>query len=346
MRVDDLLASGRVPDSALRFAIRRLVGRRLRHETRGSSDLLAQRQNALEATLRASPIAIATDEANEQHYELPTEFFRLVLGRRLKYSSAYWPAGVRTLDAAEESMLDLSCRRALLADGQDILELGCGWGSLTVWMAEHYPNAQILAVSNSATQRAEIERRLASRGLRNVEVRTDDMRRFDPGRRFDRVISIEMFEHMRNYALLFERVAGWMRPDALAFVHVFCHRAAAYLFEPAGGGDWLAQHFFTGGTMPSADLFARFDRHLRIVERWMVAGAHYQRTADAWLDNLDAHRAEVWPILQATYGAEEAGRWLAYWRVFFMACAELFGFRHGEEWMVGHYRFARAEGGA
>ncbi|MEM8933416.1 MAG: cyclopropane-fatty-acyl-phospholipid synthase family protein, partial [Acidobacteriota bacterium] len=297
------------------------------------------RKRRLIRRLRDSPIALHTAEANDQHYEVPTAFYRLVLGRHMKYSSGWWPAGVSTLDAAEAAMLDLSSRRALLADGQDILELGCGWGSWTLWMAEHYPASRITAVSNSAGQRASILEQAERRGLSNVEVLTADMNDFAIDRRFDRVVSIEMFEHMRNYARLFERVAGWLRDDGLAFVHVFSHRQVAYPYEVSGDGDWMARHFFTGGLMPSVDLFAAFPEHMATEERWIVPGGHYQRTAEAWLERLDQSREAVLPILESTYGAGQGERWFARWRVFFLACAELFGYRGGDEWLVVHHRF-------
>lgn len=346
--IDRVLERGVVPDVVLRAAIRQLVGRRLRAETRGGDEAIERRQRILADSLRQAPIAVATDDANDQHYELPTEFFQLVLGARMKYSGAYWPAGVRDLDMAEERMLEESCRRAQLADGQEILELGCGWGSLTLWMAEHFPRSRIVAVSNSHSQRRHIETELERRNLTNVTVQTCDINDFAPRaedgspRRFDRIVSVEMFEHVRNYAALFERLASWLRADGRIFVHVFCHRRAAYLFEDTDGTDWMARHFFTGGTMPAVDLFDRFDDHLEIERRWLVPGEHYQKTAEAWLERFDRWRPAIDPILERTYGAQ-ADRFRVYWRVFFLACAELFGYRHGEEWLVCHYRMRRLE---
>ena len=240
-------------------------------------------------------------------------------------------------------MLELSSRRARLEDGQDVLELGCGWGSMTLYMAERYPASRILGVSNSASQRRFILERSAARGLTNVEILTCDVNRLELDRRFDRVVSIEMFEHVRNYERLFSRVASWMRPRAELFVHVFCHRHVAYPFEDRGDGDWMARHFFTGGLMPSADLFEHFREAVEIEESWLVPGVHYARTSEAWLANMDHHREDLWPILERTYGTDQVRRFWVYWRVFFMACAELFGFRHGQEWMVAHQRFRRRE---
>lgn len=345
--IDRLLERDVVPDVVLRLGIRRLVAERRRRETRGSAAELEARQHELAAALRRSPLAVATDDANAQHYELPTEFFRLVLGPRLKYSGAYWPAGVDTLAAAEDAMLEESGRRALLEDGQEILELGCGWGSLTLWMAERFPRSKILAISNSHSQRLFIESELERRGFDHVEIVTSDINDFSPvhadgsARTFDRIVSVEMLEHVRNYALLFERMASWLRPEGRAFVHVFCHRAAAYLFEDEDGTDWMARHFFTGGTMPSLDLFDRFAEHLTVERRWIVPGTHYERTAEAWLESFDRAWPSIEPIFRQTYGAASE-RFRIRWRIFFLACAELFGFRHGTEWLVAHYRLARS----
>ncbi|MEM1206581.1 MAG: cyclopropane-fatty-acyl-phospholipid synthase family protein [Acidobacteriota bacterium] len=338
----DLLERDLVPDPMIRLGIRRLLASRLRDELAGGEDALRRRKAELVRQLRASPIAIHTADANEQHYEVPTEFYRFVLGRHMKYSGGYWPAGVTTLDGSEAAMLELSVGRARLEDGQDVLELGCGWGSMTLFMAERYPGSRIVGVSNSSTQREHILAEAERRGLGNVEIRTADMNDFTIDKRFDRVVSIEMFEHMRNYATLFERVAGWLRDEGRAFVHIFCHRDAAYPFEVRGPGDWMAKYFFTGGMMPSVDLFDHFPEHLQVEQRWLVPGEHYQRTSEAWLANMDAERERLWPILERTYGADQARRWWVYWRVFFMSCAELFGYRHGQEWVVAHYRFRKA----
>ncbi len=338
-----LLERDLLPDWLIRAGIRRLLERRLRDEDKGDVEAQQAHFMRLVAELRQSPVAIATREANEQHYELPCEFFELVLGRRLKYSSCYFEPGVTSLDEAEAAMLALTCERARLRDGDEILELGCGWGSLTLWMAEHYPSARITAVSNSRTQKQFIDARAAARGLRNVEVVTRDVNvlEFPPDRRFDRVVSVEMFEHVRNHATLLERIAGWLRPGGTLFVHIFAHARFAYPFEVRDDSDWMARYFFTGGLMPSDHLLLYFQDHVRLREHWRVSGTHYQRTAEAWLANMDRHRLRVMPVLAATYGAAEARRWWVYWRVFFMSCAELFGYSGGREWLVSHYLFER-----
>jgi cyclopropane-fatty-acyl-phospholipid synthase len=326
-----------VPDLVVRTAIRANCGRRLRAERRGG----LSRQRAFVEQLRRAPIAEQVEKPNEQHYELPAEFFRLVLGPRLKYSCCYWPDGVRTIDQAEEAMLALTCRRAGVEDGMDLLDLGCGWGSLSFWLAERYPAARILAVSNSRVQRAFIQDEIERRGAHNVEVLTADANVFDTDRRFDRVLSIEMLEHMRNYEELLARVASWLHPEGRLFVHVFSHRRFAYPYTRS----WMARRFFTAGTMPSHDLLLEFQRDLQLLDRWTVAGTHYARTSEAWLNQLDGRRELILPVLAAAHGQREASRRLAYWRIFFMACAELWGYSGGREWQVSHYLFSPARRG-
>ncbi len=336
-----LAERGHLPDALVRLGIRRMCAQRLQEESRGGAEVQAERFARRIAELRESPVAIHTDAANRQHYELPPGFFEQCLGPRLKYSSCYYPTGNETLAEAEDAMLALYCERAQLADGHDILELGCGWGSLTLWMAEHFPNSLITAVSNSRPQREHIEARCRERGFANVSVITCDVNQLALDTdQFDRCVSIEMFEHMRNYDALLARVGTWLRPGGKLFVHIFCHRTLLYPFETEGDDNWMGRHFFTGGLMPSADTLAFFQRNLHLDQRWLLDGRHYQRTANHWLEMQDARRDVVMPILREAYG-DAAELWAQRWRMFWMACAELFGYDDGQQWMVAHYRFNR-----
>lgn len=329
-----------LPDPIARLGIRHLCRKRLEEEAVSDIEQAGRRYQRLLDSLRQSPLAVATDKANEQHYELPTEFFQAVLGPRLKYSGSFFQEGA-TLAEAEEYSLACYAERAQLRDGLDILELGCGWGSFTLWMAEHFPQARITAVSNSHSQRRHILAQAEALGLRNLTVLTEDVNvlQFEPGR-FDRVVSVEMFEHVRNYQTLFRKIAGWLRDDGLLWCHVFCHRFQHYAFEVNGDDDWMSAYFFTGGLMPAISTFSHFQDDLKLEETWQWSGQHYEKTANAWLANMDAHRAILAPVFRATYG-EAADIWWQRWRLFFMACAELFGYDQGREWMIGHYRFSK-----
>lgn len=343
MSLIQLCERGLIPDVLTRVGIRRLNAQRLREEYAG--DWYGRFRERIEG-LRQAPIAIETQAANEQHYELPPPFFLRCLGKRLKYSSCYYANGDESLDVAEAAMLSLYNQRAELADGQDILELGCGWGSLTLWMAEHFPNARITAVSNSAPQREYIEARCRERGFGNVRILTCDVNqlKLDPNS-FDRCVSIEMFEHMRNYRTLLDSISRWLRPDGALFVHIFAHRYLMYPFEVEGEDNWMGRHFFTGGLMPSADTLLHFADSLAVESRWLVPGRHYARTAEHWLANQDANRDAVRALLAETYGKTQADVWAQRWRIFWMSCAELFAYGGGNEWLVAHYRFRNKKPG-
>lgn len=337
-----LLEKGLLPDAVVRMGIRRLLKQRLEQLTEGGPAAQQQRYRDYVAMLKASPIAVATDAANEQHYEVPTEFYEHILGPAMKYSSCYWPAGCGALAEAETSMLDLTLQRADVQNGMRVLDLGCGWGALTLHTAAAFPKCQVVGFSNSRTQRDSILARAKERGLHNVEIVTGNASEGEiPQGPFDRILSVEMLEHMRNYARVFEELARRLTPDGKVFIHVFTHRNHPYLFEVQDESDWMSRYFFTGGQMPSEDLFANFSQDLRIVKQWRVNGVHYQKTLEAWLQLMDARKAAVMPILAKAYAGKSVVKWWTYWRVFLMSCSELFGYNGGDQWFVSHYLFEK-----
>ena len=333
---------GKIPDPMVRAGIRHLLRERLREIEAADSEAAAVRLDRFVEMMDASPIAALPEKANEQHYELPPEFFVEVLGEHRKYSSCVWPAGETSLDRAEAEALRVTCERAGLIDGQKVLELGCGWGSLSLWMASHYPASEITVVSNSAPQRGYIEAEADRRGLANLTVIIADMNDFDTPNRFDRIVSLEMVEHMRNHRSLFKHIHQWLLPGGRFFMHIFCHRLVPYEFVVRDDSDWMSQYFFSGGIMPSDALPLRFQDDLRLLQQWRWDGRHYARTLNAWLARMDARKARLMPILQSVYG-DAASIWWMRWRLFFMACAELFDYNHGQEWWVSHYLFERPE---
>ena len=326
-----------LPDALVRAGISALVGRTAtRFAGHGAA---ADAEFA--AAMAARAIAEDTAAANAQHYEVPAAFFAKVLAPNRKYSSCFYREAASTLQEAEEEALRQTVEHADLADGQDILELGCGWGSLSLWMAARFPNARIVAVSNSHSQRQYIENETELRQLRNLKVVTADMNTFDAGRRFARIVSVEMFEHMMNWRELLTRARGWLEADGRLFLHVFAHRTGAYLFDRNNREDWIAQHFFTGGVMPSHHLIRQYADLFEVEKDWRWSGAHYERTANDWLRNFDANRDEIDGILKAVYGADTR-LWMRRWRWFFLATSGLFGHAGGTEWGVSHYRLRAA----
>lgn len=333
--------SGTLPDLLVRRGIRRLLADNLKQRFAGDCEDWQQRLNEFIHDARQQPIAVVPEKANEQHYEVPSAFFALVLGEHRKYSCCYWSDTTQTLDQAEAEALQRTCDQAELANGQNILELGCGWGSLSLWMAAHYPEATITAVSNSKSQKAYIDQQASERGLTNLNVITADMNNFAPEGEYDRVVSLEMFEHMRNHELLMQRIASWLKPGGKLYVHIFCHRSQPYLFTSNGPQDWMAEYFFSGGMMPSDELFLHYQNDLKLQKRWRWNGQHYHKTCEAWLKKQDEQRDQVLPILAETYGKDQAQLWFQRWRMFFLACSELFAYRGGNEWWVSHYLFER-----
>jgi len=334
---------GLVPDAVIRAGIRRLLEGKRREIHSGDAEFAANTLNRFVEMMNESPIALVPDIANRQHYEVPAEFFTHVMGENLKYSCCYWPKQVSTLSEAEAAALEVTVQRAGIEDGMVILDLGCGWGSLSLWVAEHFPNAHVTAVSNSVAQHDFIMRQAADRSIDNIDVIVCDMNDFETDKLFDRVVSVEMFEHMRNYGELFRRIGSRLVPGGKFFMHIFCHRTTPYEYVDKGPGDWMSRHFFTGGIMPSADLPLRFPQHLAIEQRWHWSGRHYARTCNAWLENMDSNRKAIHRIFAECYGEEQASLWIQRWRMFFMACAELFDYDDGQEWYVGHYLFGKRD---
>ncbi len=335
--------SGLIPDRVIRGGIRRLSHARLEQIGAEDPQRSSHELNEFVKAMTESEVAPLPELANAQHYELPAEFFAEILGKHGKYSCCYWSGGADSLSAAEADALKITCERARIQDGQRVLDLGCGWGSLSLWIAERYPASAVTAVSNSHAQRLWIEKMAIERGLTNIQVITQDMNTFAIGQQFDRVVSVEMFEHMRNWQELFRRIRLWLSPGGLFFMHVFCHRCCAYEFEDRGPSDWMSRHFFSGGLMPSADLPLRFQSDLQLISRDHWSGKEYERTANVWLERMDERRAQIMPLMASAYGADRANQWFQRWRIFFMACAETFGFNDGHEWLVGHYLFRRHE---
>ncbi|MGB3947558.1 MAG: cyclopropane-fatty-acyl-phospholipid synthase family protein [Bacteroidia bacterium] len=336
-----LLEKDLIPDFVIRKRIRQLLELRLRQENKGNVELQQNELMRLIEWLKKSEIAINTKDANEQHYEVPTLFYEYCLGTHLKYSCGYWKDGVTSIDVSEYDMLELTCQRAELENGQSVLELGCGWGSLSLFMATKYPSSTFKVVSNSKTQKEYIDKQIKQRGLQNITVITADINVLNLNEQFDRVVSVEMFEHMRNYQRLMEKVATHLKPSGKLFVHIFTHKEFAYTYEVIDDTDWMSKYFFTGGTMPSNNLLLYFNEHLFINKQWCVNGMHYNKTCEAWLSNMDKHKQEIMPLFEHTYGKEQAVKWWVYWRIFYMACAELFGYKNGNQWMVNHYLFSK-----
>ncbi|KDE03334.1 hypothetical protein MVLG_06177 [Microbotryum lychnidis-dioicae p1A1 Lamole] len=363
----DALDRGVLPDAIVRRAIRYLCRQRLQEIKATNMEASVEAKWAYIQGLKQNQVAIETEKANEQHYEVSTEFIQSCLGPNMKYSCCLYPTGKETLEKAEELMLESYCNKAKLEDGMEILDLGCGWGSLSLFLAKKYPNSTITALSNSATQKVHIDSQAALRGLNNLTVFTGDLKVFNDfagTRSFDRILSIEMFEHMKNYEQLLKKVSSWLKPnaeaktgEALLFVHIFCHRDTPYHFEENDG--WMSKNFFSGGTMPSFDLFTHFQTDLTLERSWWINGKHYGRTCEDWLKLQDSHRSKWFnsssprldelvtgPAAKSASKQErstEGSKSFYRFRVFFLACAEFFALDDGESWGVGHYLFKKRD---
>ena len=331
--LDQSLGLGLVPDSVLRSASRWSAKNRLRNEERGGVEAQEERLHDMVGRMKSGAIAEEVETANQQHYEIPSEFFELFLGPRRKYSSGYWAGEQADLPGSEDLMLSMTCSRAGIENGMKILDLGCGWGSLTLWIAEHYPDCEITSVSNSATQKETIDREAEQSGFDNVRVITADVNGFEPEEKFDRVVSVEMFEHMRNWQELLRRVSTWLEPGGKLFIHIFTHRRIAYRFA----GTWASERFFTAGTMPSHDLMLHFQDDLEVEDRWAVSGINYARTLAAWLELLDANREQAMRILETVYDRKAARRAFGTWRLFLISTEQIWRWNEGNDWMVSHY---------
>ena len=340
-----LAEAGKLPDVLVRKGIRQLVDKRLQEIKADNCETGMADLTTFIAAMNAANIAQVPELANVQHYEVPAEFFHLCLGAQRKYSSCFWMQDTQNLDEAEVLALMQTCDHADIQDGQHILELGCGWGSLSLWLAERYPKSTITGVSNSNSQREYIMAAAKARGLSNLSIITADMNNFEAPSTYERIVSVEMFEHMRNWQVLYGKVASWLKPQGKFFKHIFVHRNTPYLFEVQADDDqenqWMSQFFFSGGMMPSDDLPLHFQDNLKLTQRWRWDGSHYEKTANAWLQNMDENAKQITPILAATYGENNTAMWRNRWRMFYMACAELFGYNNGQEWWVTHYLFEK-----
>ncbi|EOQ95020.1 cyclopropane-fatty-acyl-phospholipid synthase [Leptospira wolbachii serovar Codice str. CDC] len=335
--INSLLEKDIFPDWLIRFRIRQLLNLRIKQERKESVTAQLQHKMNYVNELKKSPIAVHTEAANEQHYEVPSDFFTYVMGPRMKYSSGYWPSLDTSFAESEEEMLRITVERAEIKNGMKVLDLGCGWGSISLYIAEHFPKSKVTGVSNSKTQKEFIDKRAKERGLKNLTIITKDMNDFTTKDKFDRIVSVEMLEHMKNYEKLFEKLSKFLVADGKFFIHIFTHKEFAYPFEVIDETDFMAKYFFTGGQMPSDDLFLYFQKDFLIENHWVVNGTHYARTSEAWYDNMILNKDKLLPILASTYGEKEKTKWFVYWKVFFLACAELWDYRNGEEWFVSHY---------
>jgi cyclopropane-fatty-acyl-phospholipid synthase len=351
--LDKILAKGKVPDLLLRYGVKRLVKKRVKKQNNLSIEARFEYLNQFIKELKKQPIAVQTDSANEQHYELPPEFFEKILGRNLKYSCCYWSDDLsykkfkkqnnlqQRLDQAEDEMLKLTAERAEIGNGQNILELGCGWGSLSFYLARKFPDSRIISMSNSRDQIDFINKLAAANKVVNIRAVKADINNFNTEAKFDRIISVEMFEHMRNYQQLMQKISSFLVDEGKLFIHIFSHEFYPFIYQNKKNSDWMSRYYFSGGTMPSQDLLYYFSGDLSLEKQWALSGSHYQKTLEAWLENMDQKQEEIYPILKSTYGEQDAEKWWNYWRLFFISSAEFFGYNDGNDWFISHYLFKK-----
>ena len=319
---------GLIPDVFIKTAVRFITKKRL-----NESGIHENKLNVIKS-ISEGGIAEKTDDANEQHYEVPPEFFKYALGKNLKYSCSFFDK-TDSLDEAEKSMIELYIERADIQEGHDILDLGCGWGSFSLYVAEKYPSVSITAVSNSKDQIAFIQNEAKRRGLFNIKASKMDVNNLDLDNKFDRIVSIEMFEHLRNYKLILNSLNSLLKPDGRLFVHIFCHKELTYFYEIKNSYDWMTKYFFEGGIMPSQDIFKYFDDELEVINQWDVNGNHYAKTCKAWLNNHYKNKDKILDIFDKHY--DKPRIWFNRWRIFFLSCEAFFAINNGREYFVSHY---------
>ena len=329
-----LIELGVIPESILRVAIKKLIQKRLLEIPVNSEVRKSQKANFIEE-LQSSPIALSTKIANEQHYEVPPAFFQEIMGAHLKYSCGLFDKNTISLDEAEENMLQLYIERLDIKNNQKILDLGCGWGSFSLYAAAKFPNSTFVAVSNSNDQIEFINNTAAARSLENIKAIKQDMNNLSLDESFDRIISIEMFEHMRNYGALLKKLRNHLHNDGKMFVHIFTHRDHPYPYEVRGPSDWMSKYFFTSGLMPSHDIFSYFEEDLVVEQSWKINGSHYARTCNLWLENHYKNKKTILDIFTGHY--PNPRQWFVRWQLFFLACEKLFAYNEGKEWFVSHY---------
>ena len=339
MWFNPLLARGLIPDWILRRGVRSQGKERLNMMNKVDS---TKEYSKFINEASTGNIAVNTDDANNQHYEVDSEFFKYCLGKNLKYSCCFWDENTLDLDAAEDNMLEIYSQRAQITDGMSILDIGCGWGSLSLFLAQKYPKSEITGVSNSSSQKIFIDSVASERNISNLNIITRDINDFRAEEKYDRILSIEMFEHTKNTKKLMNLINDWLNPNGLFFMHVFAHKENPYYFDRDQKNAWMAKYFFTGGMMPNHNLFKDLKSNLEYQKSWILSGEHYERTSNAWLDKMDQNKSKILSLFERSNGSSVAKRKFHFWRLFYIACAEIFGYDNGNEWVVSHHLFKKS----